>query len=109
MAICSQGLAPTCIVLVSSPEHKVLIFVLRVSYCDHPMSSVQCPSSAIVNNFFKRLLLLNHWANLDEIWRGCFLGEALHILCKEFNSMFNSGYHGNLKGKKSKIFENLLV
>ena len=40
--------------IFSSPEHKVLM----VSFCDRPMS--------VVHNFFKHVLLLNHWANLDE-------------------------------------------
>ena len=46
------------VVIFSSPEHKVL----RVSYCDRPMSVVRRLSS--VNNFFKHLPPLNHWANL---------------------------------------------
>ena len=50
----------------------------------------------------------NHWANLDETWQGCSLGEALQKLFKEFNSIHNSGCHGNQKEKKCKIFENLL-
>ena len=87
--------------IFSSPEHKVL----KVSYCDRPMSGIQHLSS--VNNFFKHLLLLNHWANLDDTWQGCSLGDSLQKLFKEFNSIHNSGCHGNQKGKKSKIFENL--
>ena len=46
-----------------SPEHKVLM----VSFCDRPMSVVRRPS-CVVHNFFKHLLLLNHWASLDETW-----------------------------------------
>ena len=45
-----------------------------VSFCDHPMS--------IFHNFFKHILLPNHWANLDETWQGCSLGEALPNLFK---------------------------
>ena len=60
--------------LFSSPEHKVLI----VSFCDRPMS--------VVHNFFKHLLLLNHWANLDETWQRCSLGEALPKLFQRLNS-----------------------
>ena len=81
----------------SSPEHKVLM----VSFCDRPMSGV--------HNFFKHLLPLNHWANLDETWQGCSLGEALPKLFKRLNSNHNSGCHGNQKEKNSKIFENLLL
>ena len=90
-------------VFISSPEHKVL----RVSYCDRPMSGVCRQASA--NNFFKRLLLLNHRANLDETWQGCSLGEALQNLFKEFNSIHNSGCPGNQMEKNCKIFENLLL
>ena len=68
----------------------------------------QCPSS-VVHNFFKHLLLLNHWANLDETWQGCSLGEALPKLFKRLNSSHNSGCHGNQKEKNRKIFENLLL
>ena len=87
---------------VSSPEHKVLM----VSFCDRPMSGVRRPScvvrrpSCVVHNLFKHLLLLNHWANLDETWQGCFLGEALPKLFKRLNSNHNSGCHGNQKEKK---------
>ena len=90
--------------LLSSPEHKVLM----VSFCDRPMSGVRRPS-CVVHNFFKHLLLLNQWANLDETWQGCSLGEALPKLFKKLNSNHNSGCHGNQKEKNSKIFENLLL
>ena len=73
----------------SSPEHKVL----RVSYCDLPMSVVH-------QQFFFKHLLLNHWANLDETWLACSLGEALQKLFKECKSIHNSGCHGNQKEKK---------
>ena len=66
-------------ILFSSPEHKVLM----VSFCDRPMSGVRRASSTIS---FKHLLLLNHWANLDETWKGCSLGEALPKLFKRLNS-----------------------
>ena len=82
--------------LISSPGHKVL----GVSY----IVITLYPSS--VNNFFKHLLLLNHWVNLDETWQGYSLGEALRKFFKEFNSIRNSDCHGNLKekpkGKKQK-------
>ena len=60
--------------------------------------------SCVVHNFFKHLLLLNHWVNLDETWQGCFLGEALPKLVKRLNSTHNSGCHGHQKEKNSKIF-----
>ena len=59
---------------INSPEHEVLM----VSLCDRPMS--------VVHSVFKHLLLLNHWANLDETWQGCSLGEALPKLCKRLNA-----------------------
>ena len=91
-------------VLFSSPEHELLM----VSFCDRSMSVVRRASS-VVHNFFKHLLLLNHWANLDETWQGCSLGEALPKLFKRLNSSHNSGCHGNQKEKNRKIFENLLL
>ena len=81
----------------SSPEHEVLM--VMVSFCDRPMSGVRRPSW-VIHNFFKHILLLNHWANLDETWQGCSLGEALPKLFKRLNSNHNSGCHGNQKEKK---------
>ena len=78
-----------------------------VSFCDRPMSVVRRPS-CVVHNFFKHLLLLNHWASLDETWQGCFFGEAVPKLFKRLNSNHNSGCHGNQNEKNSKIFENLM-
>ena len=102
------GICPTLCQKVwgifSSPEHKVLM----VNFCDRPMSGV-CHSSCVVHNFFKHCLLPNHWANLDETWQECSLGEALPKVFKRLNSNHNSGCHGNLKEKYSKIFENLLL
>ena len=103
-----QGRQFKCI--CSSPEHKMLMG----SFCDRPMFGVRRPScvvrraSYVVHNFFKHLLLLNQWANLDETWQGCSLGEALPKSFKRLNSTNNSGCHGNRK-KKRKIFENLLL
>ena len=51
--------------------------------------------SCIVNNFFKHLLLLNHWANLDQTWQECSLGGPLQKLFTEFDSIKNAGCHGN--------------
>ena len=66
--------------------------ILMVSFCDRPMS--------VIHNFFKHLLLLNHWANLDETWQGCSLGEALPKVFKRLNSNHNFGCHGNQNEKK---------
>ena len=63
-----------------------------------------CPS---VNNF--KNLLQNHLANLDKTWQECSVDEALQKLLKEFNSIKNSGCHGNKmaengeKKKKKKL------
>ena len=56
----------------SSSEHKML----RVSYCDRPLSVVR-----------QQFLLLNHWANLNEIWQGCSLGKVLQKMLKDLNSV----------------------
>ena len=69
---CRENSGNLDFLLFSSPEHKVLM----VSFCDRPMSGVLRPS-CVVHNFFKYLLLLNHWANLDETWQGCSLGEEI--------------------------------
>ena len=68
--------------------------MLMVSFCDRSMS--------VVHNLFKHLLLLNHWANLDETLQGCSLGEALPNLFKRLNSNHNSGCHGNQNEKIAK-------
>ena len=39
-------------------------------------SFVRCPS-CIINNFYKHLLLPNHWANLDQTWEECSLAGHL--------------------------------
>ena len=54
---------------------------------------VMCPS-CVVNNFFKHLLP-NRWANLDQTWQECSLGGPLQKLFTEFDSIKNSGCHGN--------------
>ena len=55
---------------------------------------VRCLSS-VVNNFFKHLLLPNRWANLDQTWQECSLGGPLQTLFAEYDSIKNSGCHGN--------------
>ena len=65
------------------------------------MSGVRRPS-CVVHNFFKHLLLLNDWANLDVTWQVCSLGKALPKAFKRLNSNHNSGCHGNQKEKIAK-------
>ena len=52
---------------------------------------VICPSCIV----FKHLLLPNRWASLDQTWQECFLGGPLQKLFTEFDSIKNSGCHGN--------------
>ena len=55
---------------------------------------VRC-TSCVVNNFFKHLLLPNRLANLDQAWQECSLRGPLQKLFTEFDSIKNSGCHGN--------------
>ena len=66
---------------------------------------VRCPSSN-VNNFFKHLLP-NRWANLDQTWQECYLGGPLQKLFTEFDSIKNSGCHGNEIEFFKQFFKNL--
>ena len=50
--------------------------------------------SCVINIFFKHLLP-NRWANLDQTWQECSLGGLLQKLFTEFDSIKNSGCHGN--------------
>ena len=69
---------------------------------------VMCPSS-IVNNFFKHLLLPKRWANLDQTWQEFSLGGPLQKLFTEFDSIKNSGCHGNEMEFFQILFKNLLL
>jgi hypothetical protein len=68
----------------------------RVSFCDRFSSGV-LPAS--VNFYFKCHLLINHKANFIQTSQECSFGGHLLKLFKEFNSMQNSGCHGNRKKK----------
>ena len=76
---------------------------------------VMCPSSVVrrascvVNNFFKHLLLPNCWANLDQTWQEYPLGRPLQNLFTEFDSIKNSGCHGNEIEFFKQFFKNLLL
>ena len=63
--------------LFSSPEHKVL----KVSFCDGPLSVVHRPC---VNNFFKQHLLWNHFMDFDQTSQEWSLGGPLSKLFKPF-------------------------
>ena len=64
--------------------------------------------SCIVNNFFKHLLLPNPWANLYQTWQECSLGGPLQKVFTEFDSIKNSGCHGNEIEFFKQIFKYLL-
>ena len=74
--------------LFSSAEHNVLKGSFKGG-------AVICRVLWVVNNFFKHLLLPKHWANLDQTGRECSLGGPLQNLLTEFDSIKNSGRHGN--------------
>ena len=69
---------------------------------------VMCPS-CVVNNFFKHLLLPNRLVNLDQTWQECSLGGLLQKLFTEFDSMKNSGCHGNKIDFFKQFFKHLLL
>ena len=69
--------------------------------------SIRCHQSCVVNNFFKHFLLPNHWADLDQTWQECSLGNPLQKVFTEFDSIKNSDCHGNqmdFLSKSLKIF-----
>ena len=71
----------------SSPEHNMLKGELLGWWCVRR-------ASCVINNFFKHLLS-NPWANLDQTWQECSFGGPLQKLFTEFDSIKNSGCHGN--------------
>ena len=75
---------------------KIFIFLAHLSTTSSrgAFRVVMCPSS-VVNNFFKHLLLPNCWANLGQTWQECSLGGPLQKVFTEFDSIKNSGCHGN--------------
>ena len=83
----------TDLAIFSSPEHKVL----KVSYCDHPVSGVRRQSSVVrrpscvVNNSFKAHLLLNYWTNFKIISHKCSPEAPLPKLLKWFRSAEQNG------------------
>ena len=81
---------------LSEPNNFSSIFLAHLSTtCSSgAFRVVRCPS-CVINNFFKHLLLPNRWANLDQTWQECSLGRPLQKLFTEFDSIKNSGCHGN--------------
>ena len=64
--------------------------------------------SCVVKNFVKDLLLPNRWANLDQTWQECSLRDPLQKLLTEFDSIKNSGCHGNEIEFLKQFLKNLL-
>ena len=72
------------------------IFLAHLSTtCSRGAFRVVRGPSCVVNNFFKHLLLPNRLANLDQTWQECSLGGPLQKLFTKFDSIKNSGCHGN--------------
>ena len=61
--------------LFSSPDPEG-----HVSYC-YSWASVVCRPSVVVNFSHLNLLLWNHWANLNQTWKGWSFGGPLSELC----------------------------
>ena len=80
----------------SSPEQNA-----QGNYC-HTGLSVVRRVSCVVNFLLKWHLLLNGWANLNQISQKCSIHGPFSNLFKDSNSMQNSGYHGNQKEKLKK-------
>ena len=65
--------------------------------------------SCVVNNFFKHLILPNHVANLDQTWQECSFGGPLQKVFTEFDSIKNTGCHGNKMEFFKQFFKNLFL
>ena len=81
--------------LFSSPEHNMLKGDIVWSSC--------------VRSSFKHHLLLNGLTNLDQTCQECFLGGPFEKLSTEFDSIKNSGCHGNQMDFSKQFFKNLLL
>ena len=76
-------------------EYMLYFFAhLSTTFSRGAFRVVRCPS-CVVNNFFKHLLLPNRWATLDQTWQECSFGGSLQKFFTEFDSIKNSGCHGN--------------
>ena len=65
--------------------------------------------SCVLSNFFKHFLLPNPWANADQTSQECSLGVPLWKLFTEFDSIKNSGCHGNKMQFFKEFFKNLCL
>ena len=92
------------------PSQNEWFFLAHLSTtCSRGAFRVVIRPLCVINNFFKHLLLPNCWANLDETWQECSLGGPLQKLFTEFDSIKNSGCHGNEIEFFKQFFENLLL
>ena len=94
----------------SSVHFRYLFFSANPSTtCSRGAFRVVMCLLCIVNNFLKHLLLPNRWANLDQTWQEYSLGGLLQKLFTEFDSIKNSGCHGNEIEFFKQFFKNLLL
>ena len=85
------------------------IFLAHLSTtCSRGAFRVVMSPSSVVNNFFKHLLP-NRWANLDQTWQECSLGGSIKKFFTEFDSIENSGCHGNEIEFFKQFLKNLLL
>ena len=78
----------------SLPERNALgelLWSLTIRHRSHHPSTI-----------FKQHLLLNHWASSNHISQDWSLGDSDWKMFKDFESMQDSGCHGNHKKKKKK-------
>ena len=90
------------------PERRMNFLAHLSTTCSRGAFRVVRCLSCVVNNFFKHLLLPNRWANLDQTWQECSLGGPLQKVFTEFDSIKNSGCHGNEIEFFKQFFKNLL-
>ena len=77
--------------------------------CSSGAFRVEMCLSCFVNNFFKHLLLPNCWSSLDQTWQECSLRGPLQKVFTEYDSIKNSGCHGNKKEFFKQFFKNLFL
>ena len=87
--------------IFSSPEHNMLKGAFRITL--YPLYIVHCVASTILFNIFS--LLLNCWAS----FAGIILGRSSLKQFIEFDSIKNSGCHGNQMQFSKRFFQNLLL
>ena len=91
-------------------EHKIYYLYLAhlSTTCSRGAFMVVICPLCVINNFFKHLFLPNCLANSDQTWQECFLGGPLQKLFTEFDSIKNSGCHGNKMEFFKQFFKSFL-